>query len=147
MKLAALTAITILVGGVAASAQTTGSCSPPNDVSRRWGTPAQVMFDTGSTKINANGQKAIDEQAKLAKANYIQQICLTGYTDQQGNVEANEKLAKARADAVAAALVKAGIDAKSIVITPVSRNNLGMSVLGEGAKSQNQRRVDIKFGR
>src|SRR5262245_29391675 len=87
-----------LCAATVAQAQTVGNCSPPNDVSRRWGTPAQVMFDTGSTKINANGQKAITEQAKLAKANFIQQICLTGYTDQQGNVEANEKLARARSD-------------------------------------------------
>lgn len=131
----------------AAQAQTTGNCSPPNDVSRRWGTPTQVLFDTGSTKINPDGQKAIVEQAKLAKANFIQQICLTGYTDKQGSVENNEKLARSRAQAVAAELVRNGVDAKSITITPVSKENTGTTVFGYGAASQNERRVDIKFGR
>ena len=136
-----------LVATVAAQAQTTGNCSPPNDVSRRWGTPKQVLFDTGSVKINADGQKAIAEQASLAKANFIQQICLTGYTDKQGSVENNEKLARARAQAVAAGLVKNGVDAKSIVITPVSKENTGTTLFGMGAQSQNERRVDIRFGR
>ena len=128
-----------------APAQTTGTCSPPNDVSRRWGTPAQVLFDTGSTKLSANAQKTINEQASLAKSNYIQQICLTGYTDKQGNADANQKLAQARANAVAAALVKQGVDPKAIVITPVGTT--GATIFGRGAQSSADRRVDIKFGK
>jgi len=139
-------AVTFCAAAVA-QAQTVGNCSPPNDVSRRWGTPKQVLFDTGSVKLNADGQKAIAEQAKLAKANFIQQICLTGYTDKQGSVDNNQKLARARAQAVAADLVKNGIDAKSIVITPVSKENTGTTLFGMGAQSQNERRVDIRFGR
>ena len=137
----------LLATAAVAQAQTTGNCSPPNDISRRWGTPARVMFDTGKTAINAEGQKVIDEQAKLAKANYIQQICLTGYTDKQGNADANLKLARARSSAVAAALVKQGVDAKSIVITPPSSENTGATIFGKGAQSSADRRVDIKFGK
>jgi len=137
----------LLVAGFAAQAQTSGNCSPPNDVSRRWGAPKQVLFATGSTAITAEGQKVIAEQASLAKANYIQQICLTGYTDKQGNADANQKLARTRANAVAAALVKQGVDAKSIVITPVSSENTGATIFGSGAQSSADRRVDIKFGK
>lgn len=137
----------LLLASAVAQAQTSGNCSPPNDVSRRWGSPKQVLFDTGSTKINAEGQKVIAEQASLAKANYIQQICLTGYTDKQGNADANLKLARARSSAVAAELVKQGVDAKSIVITPPSSENTGATIFGKGAQSSADRRVDIKFGK
>lgn len=137
----------IVCSATVAQAQTSGNCSPPNDISRRWGSPKQVLFATGSTAISAEAQKVIAEQASLAKANYIQQICLTGYTDKQGNADANQKLARSRANAVAAALVKQGVDAKSIVITPISTENTGATIFGSGAQSSADRRVDIKFGK
>jgi outer membrane protein OmpA-like peptidoglycan-associated protein len=145
-RFAAFAAAALLLSSVAAQAQTTGNCSPPNDISRRW-TAKQVKFASGSTAINAEGQKVINEQAKAAKDNYIQQICLTGYTDKKGDAAANERLARTRSQAVAAALVKQGIDAKMIVITPIGSENTGATIFGRGADSAEDRRVDIKFGR
>ena len=146
IRISTLAIAAALLASTAAEAQTTGNCSPANDISRRW-TPKQVKFASGSTAINADGQKVINEQAKAAKDNYIQQICLTGYTDKKGDAAANERLARARSQAVAAALVKQGIDAKMIVITPVGSENTGATIFGRGADSSEDRRVDIKFGR
>jgi outer membrane protein OmpA-like peptidoglycan-associated protein len=41
------------------------------------------------------------DNAKLAKQQYVRQICIKGVTDKQGDAKANERLAQQRAQAVA----------------------------------------------
>lgn len=142
--LPALLAGLLTVG--AAEAQTiTGKCDP-NDVGKRW-PPQTFNFDSGSTAIKPADAKRLDEQASLAKANYIQQICLRGQADRQGDAKANERLALARANVIANELVKRGVDRKTIVIEAVGEAGGGASWIPGSGRAAGERRVDVKFAR
>ena len=144
MQIAAAAALTL--AAVPASAQIiTGKCTP-NDVARRW-QAVPLTFDTGSTKIKPEDAKRLDEQASLAKANSIQQICLRGQADRQGDAKSNERLALARANMVADELVRRGVDRKTIVIEAVGEAGGGASIFASAEKSRAERRVDLRFTR
>jgi OOP family OmpA-OmpF porin len=111
--------------------------------------PVIISFDTGSTKINAQDQRKIAEAAKLAKANYITQICVTGYADKQGDAKINEVLSQRRADAVAAELRKHGISQDTLVVNGVGEpgGSAFSSYSGSAAASRADRRVEIRLAR
>ena len=119
-------------------------CSPPNAVAQRW-QPAYVYFETGKSALSAAEKKKIAEQAKLAKANYIQLICLKGTADKKGDPKANERLSKARADAVAAEFARNGVARK--IIETDGLGEPGGSFLGSAGSSSAERRVEIRFTR
>lgn len=122
----------------------TGRCSPAPG-SDKWPL-VQVYFDTGSAKIRAVDEKKIAEAAKLAKDNFIQQICLMGVADKQGDAKANERLANQRAQNVGQGLVKGGVAASAILLQPLGEP--GGTVLGGVQRgAQADRRVDIRFAR
>jgi OmpA-OmpF porin, OOP family len=78
--------------------------------------PFYVLFAVGSTHIDAAGMEKIQAAAKLAKDLYIRKVCVRGNADKQGNVAANFTLSVKRAQAVADALVKQGVDASTVVV-------------------------------
>ena len=78
--------------------------------------PYYVFFDIGSTKINAAGMKEIKEAAQRAKAMYVTRVCMLGKADKQGDEKLNAALSVKRAQAVADALVKEGVDPKYIIV-------------------------------
>ena len=78
--------------------------------------PYYVFFDIGSTKINADGMKEIKEAAKRAKALYITRVCMLGKADKQGDEKLNAALSVKRAQAVADAMVKEGVNPKYIIV-------------------------------
>lgn len=119
-------------------------CSPPNAVAQRW-QPSYVYFETGKSALSAAEKKKIAEQAKLAKANYIQLICLKGTADKKGDPKANERLSKARADAVAAEFSRNGIARK--IIETDALGEPGGSLLGSAGGASADRRVEIRFTR
>jgi len=61
---------------------------------------AEVMFDSGSATINADGKAALDGFAAKAKETQDYQVVLQGFTDSTGNAEANQRLSMRRANAV-----------------------------------------------
>ena len=136
----AIAALAAVFGLVAATAQ--AKCSPPASSGKSW-QPSYVYFQTGSATLNPPERKKIAEQAKLAKDNYIQRICLTGTADKQGDPKANERLSKQRAAAVAAELRKNGIGAK--VIETEGAGEPGGSWFGGLGASNAERRVEIRF--
>lgn len=106
----------------------------------------QVYFDTGSAKIRASDQKKLTDTAKRAKDNFIQQICLMGVADKQGDPKVNERLALQRAQAVGRELVKGGVASSAIVLQPLGEP--GGTVLGGVQRAmQADRRVDVRFAR
>jgi outer membrane protein OmpA-like peptidoglycan-associated protein len=141
---AAVAAVGVVVLGGPAAAQSTGKCGY-SPVANQWPNPTLVQFDTGKTAIHADDAKKIADTAKLARANYIQQVCVRGFADKQGNAAANMKLSLARGQAVAAELRKNGVDPKTIVIDP--NGEPGGSFGGGSAALANQadRRVAISF--
>jgi len=78
--------------------------------------PFYVLFAVGSTHIDAAGKEKIQAAAKLAKDLYIRKVCVRGKADKQGNVGANFTLSVKRAQAVADALVRQGVDASTVVV-------------------------------
>ncbi len=139
----ALGAAVAVIGGPH-PAQAAGKCSY-SSVANSWPNPTIVQFDTGKTAIHPDDARKIAETARLAKANYIQQVCVRGFADKQGNAAANLRLSEARAQAVAAELRKNGVDPRTIVIE--AGGAPGGSFGGTSASFANQadRHVEIRF--
>ena len=78
--------------------------------------PSYVYFAVGSTKIDAAAKQEIKEVAARVKALYVRTVCLLGSADKQGNKKANFTLSVKRAEAVAAALEREGVPARSITV-------------------------------
>jgi outer membrane protein OmpA-like peptidoglycan-associated protein len=131
--------------GSPATAQTAGKCVP-NTVAQNWPNPTIVQFDTGKTAIKPDYQKQIAETAKLAKDHFIQQVCIRGFADKQGNADANQRLSLARAQAVAAELRKQGVSPKTIVIEGSGEPG-GQIASGFNRATAADRRVEIRFTR
>lgn len=127
-----------------AAAQSVGKCTY-NSIANQWPNPTIVNFDTGKTAIHADDARKIAETAKLARDHYIQQVCVLGFADRQGNATANMRLSLARGKAVAARLQRDGVDPRTIRIDP--NGDPGGSIGGGDARyaSQADRRVEIRF--
>ncbi len=74
----------------------------------------QVQFATGSAQILEASNADLDAAAELIQSAGEIQLEVVGWTDVRGDDEANRALSQARADAVVAYLVNAGVDADSL---------------------------------
>ncbi len=102
-----------------------------------------IHFDTGKADIKSDSEPALQEIAKLLKANPKMKIYVVGHTDNVGGFDANLKLSKDRADAVVKALTsKYGVNAAQLTAwgdgptAPVASNAT------EEGRAQN-RRVEL----
>jgi OmpA-OmpF porin, OOP family len=64
-----------------------------------------IYFDTASATIKPDSAAAIQEIAKMLKADAAMKVFIVGHTDAVGNVDANLKLSRDRAESVVQALV------------------------------------------
>jgi outer membrane protein OmpA-like peptidoglycan-associated protein len=84
---------------------------------RRVMIPGELEFDSGKAtlKQNPKTKECLGELVAFIKANrQITKLEVQGHTDNIGPEDLNQKLSQARAEAVAAALVAAGIDPRRI---------------------------------
>ena len=133
-----------LLGATPALAQTVGSCARGGGANQP---PAVwVLFDLGSAQVRPDNKPKIIEAAATAKARQVTSICVVGHTDKLGDKALNEKLARARSQAVAAELVRAGIPGKDIVIA-ADPEAFGNMSLGSSDASEKDRKVTILFSR
>jgi outer membrane protein OmpA-like peptidoglycan-associated protein len=102
-----------------------------------------IYFDTGKSEIKPESDAALLEIAKLLKSKGALKLYVVGHTDSVGSFDANMKLSKDRADAVAKALSrKHGIAAARLKpygvasLSPVASNDT------EDGKAKN-RRVEL----
>jgi OmpA-OmpF porin, OOP family len=102
-----------------------------------------IFFDTGKAVVKPESKPALDEVAKLLKADPALKLWVVGHTDWVGQVSDNMRLAQARAEAVASELVSAhGIAAARLKgygvgpLAPVAGND------DEAGRAKN-RRVDL----
>jgi outer membrane protein OmpA-like peptidoglycan-associated protein len=137
--------LAISIGSQPATAQRT--CTP-NMTSSQF-SPVIISFETGSVKITSQDQQKIADAAKLAKDNYIQQICVTGFADKQGDAKMNQILSQRRAEAVAAELRRNGVAQNSVVVNAAGEpgGSAFSSFSGSSAASAADRRVEIRFSR
>lgn len=63
-----------------------------------------IFFDTGQAVVKPESKSALEEVAKLVKADAALKLWVVGHTDSVGKVEDNMRLAQARAEAVVTAL-------------------------------------------
>ena len=102
-----------------------------------------IYFDTGKSVLKPESQSTLQEIAKLLKSDPALKLYVVGHTDNVGNIDANMKLSKDRADAVVAALItKYGIQSIRLKsygvasLVPVASNDT------EEGKAKN-RRVEL----
>ena len=143
-RFAALLAAGTLLAAAPSFAQTVGSCARgggANQPQAVW-----ILFDLGSAQVRANDKPKIAEAATTAKARQVTSICVIGHTDKLGDKALNEKLARARSQAVAAELVRVGIPGKDIVIA-ADPEAFGNMSLGSSDASEKDRKVTILVSR
>jgi outer membrane protein OmpA-like peptidoglycan-associated protein len=79
-----------------------------------WFSFDNLNFKTGSSELTAESMAQVNNIAAILKAYPSVQIKIGGYTDKTGNEDSNKKLSQSRADAVAAAIKKAGGNAAQV---------------------------------
>lgn len=102
-----------------------------------------IYFDTGLAVVKPESRPALDEVAKMLKADASLKLWVVGHTDWVGKVDDNMRLAQARAEAVVAELTSAhGIGAGRLKgygvgpLAPVAGND-------DDAGRAKNRRVDL----
>ena len=75
---------------------------------------ADALFDFDRATIKPSGNEALDRLAAELKGMRYDNVTVTGHTDRLGRHDYNLRLSASRAEAVKAALVKAGIPADRI---------------------------------
>lgn len=97
----------------------------------------QVFFAVGSANVAESFGSEGAAMLAFAEANPDQQIVVSGYNDPTGDAAANAELSKNRAQAVAAALVAAGVAEERVVLEkPPETSDTDVSL-------EQARRVDV----
>ncbi len=143
-KLAFLAAAGIAFAALPSFAQTVGTC--PRGGGSNQPQPVRVLFDLGSSQIRPAEKPMIAQAVKTAKDRQVSAICLIGHTDKLGDKAFNEKLARARAQAVAAEMIRDGYPGKDITIV-ADPEAFGNMSLGSRDASDIDRKVTIFYAR
>lgn len=125
-------------------AQTVGTC--PRGGGANQPEPVRILFALNSSQVPPAERPTIARAVKTAKDRQVSAICLIGHTDKLGDKAYNEKLARARAQAVAAEMIRDGYPARNITIVadPEAFGNLSF---GRENASEIDRKVTIFFAR
>jgi peptidoglycan-associated lipoprotein len=103
-----------------------------------------VYFDYDSSAIRAEFQTAIENHARIAKADRSKKITLEGHTDERGGREYNLALGQRRAEAVRRALVLSGANDSQLEAVSFGKEKPAMQGSTEAAMEKN-RRVEISY--
>jgi len=102
-----------------------------------------ILFDTGKAEVKAESKPALEEIAKLMKAEPALKLRVVGHTDNQGALDSNISLSKRRAEAVNAALASQyGIVAGRLAAFGVADLSPVASNAAEDGRAKN-RRVEL----
>ncbi|MGE0055683.1 MAG: OmpA family protein, partial [Hyphomicrobium sp.] len=75
---------------------------------------SNILFRSGSADLRPRHAKLLDALASVAKSCPVMTIVIGGHTDYTGGEDLNQALSEDRAEAVRAALVERGVDAKQL---------------------------------
>lgn len=104
-----------------------------------------ILFDPGQAVIKPASQPALDQLASLLQSQPALRFRIEGHTDADGEAAANLRLSRARAEAVRAALVQAGIAADRLTATGCGATKPLAPGLTASAKAQNRRVEFVKL--
>jgi outer membrane protein OmpA-like peptidoglycan-associated protein len=97
-----------------------------------------AYFSSGSTDVDPRYEDNINNLARALTQDQNSKVVLSGYADPRGNKEVNDRLARERAEAVAAILRDKGVSADQIEV----RAWPGTSGKGKASRSQAQLQLD-----
>jgi len=100
----------------------------------------QIYFDKDSAEIGKESQAVIAAAAQASKTCAVTAVDVTGLADATGAPDANFDLSRHRAEAVTAALAKAGVPAETVRIAAAGQNG---AVTAAGQARPLRRRVDV----
>ena len=103
-----------------------------------------INFAYGKSDILPAAFPALDEIVNLVKANTTLYIFISGYTDNIGGYAANQALAEARAQSVAAYLYSKGIGRERMVVIGYGKKDFLFDNSTPENRARN-RRVEVKF--
>ncbi|WP_065753096.1 OmpA family protein [Bradyrhizobium paxllaeri] len=99
-----------------------------------------LFFDTGKATIKPESKAQLDEMARLLQSNAAARVYIVGHTDNQGALDANLTLSKARAQAVIDTLSNTyKIDGKRLSGTGVASYAPLASNASESGRARNRR--------
>ncbi|MCU9948892.1 OmpA family protein [Pseudomonas sp. PDM13] len=101
-----------------------------------------VLFDTGKAELKYGSQGNLQQLATFLSANPERQVRVEGFTDSTGGEQLNLKLSERRAESVARALERLGVD-RSRVITKGYGPEFPVSDNGSIQGRQLNRRVEV----
>lgn len=109
-----------------------------------------VLFAFGESELRQSAFSPLNRVASVLNSEASDDVFITGHTDAIGDDASNQALSEARAQAVADALIEAGVDADRLIVagagetTPVAPNTNDDGSDNPEGREQN-RRVEILF--
>jgi len=73
-----------------------------------------VLFDTGRAELKSGAQRSLEQIAAFLSEHPERNVQIEGFTDNQGPDDYNIELSQKRADAVAMAIIRRGVDAQRV---------------------------------
>ncbi|WP_428676178.1 OmpA family protein [Reyranella sp.] len=143
-KIGVLIAVGTLFAAAPSFAQTIGTC--PRGGGSSQPQPVRILFALNSSQLPPAEKPMIAQAVKIAKDRQVSAICLIGHTDKLGDKAYNQKLARARAQAVAAEMIRDGYPAKDITIV-ADPEAFGNMSFGNDNASEIDRKVTIFYAR
>ncbi|TLX55446.1 hypothetical protein DN824_19600 [Stutzerimonas nosocomialis] len=101
-----------------------------------------VLFDVDRAELKPGGMRDVQKLADFLNENPDRQLIVEGYTDSTGSDAHNLRLSERRAEAVRAALVRMGVDARRIVTRGYGREYPVASNATASGRAMN-RRVEV----
>jgi outer membrane protein OmpA-like peptidoglycan-associated protein len=101
-----------------------------------------VLFDTGRAVLKPGAERSIEQIAAFLSENPERRVQIEGFTDSQGTDEFNRELSQSRADAVARAIIRRGIDEQRVRALGYGEEFPVASNADSGSRQLN-RRVEI----
>ena len=117
---------------------------PPEIIKRVEIAAKNILFITGSAKLQTKSYKGLNDVVAIMKENPEMKLAIDGHTDWVGTDEYNQKLSDDRAASVRAYIISKGVDASRIVSAghgesmPIADNKTA-------AGRQQNRRVEMKL--
>ncbi|CAA7627397.1 Outer membrane protein and related peptidoglycan-associated lipo protein [Candidatus Terasakiella magnetica] len=101
-----------------------------------------VNFTLGSSELSAQGQQTLKDAATAQGQMHAPIVSVVGFTDTLGKADANLRLARHRADVVAAELTKQGVNPAIIAEDALGESNLAVTT-GDNVSEARNRRVEV----